>query len=158
MTDILINSMFLLAFAEGSLQLIPDGTVFIHIAFILVMIWVLNRTFFKPINQILEKRARQKAGRGGEAEGILKTVADKQKQYEKTMLDARSKSYEMIESERTAAVEARQEAITNARNETSQLIAKEKELLRDGVAEAKIEIVREAQHMADKISSNILKA
>lgn len=150
--------MFLLAFAEGSLQLIPDGTVFVHIAFILVMIWILNRTFFKPINEILEKRSRQKAGRGGEAEGILKSVAEKQKQYEKTMLDARSKSYELIESEREAAVEARQKAITDARIETTELITKEKEMLRDNVAEAKVEIVREAQKMAEKISSNILKA
>ncbi|HBE83451.1 MAG: ATP synthase F0 subunit B [Blastocatellia bacterium] len=149
--------MFLLAFAE-SIQLVPDGTLFIHIALILLMIWVLNRTFFKPINAILEKRSKQKVGRGGEAEEILRNVADKQKQYEKTMLAARSESYEMIESERTKAVEERQSAISAARAETAGLIAKEKELLRDGVAEARVEIVREAQKMAEKISANILKA
>ncbi len=149
--------MFLLAFAE-SIQLVPDGTLFIHIALILLMIWVLNRTFFKPINAILEKRSKQKVGRGGEAEEILRNVADKQKQYEKTMLSARSESYEMIESERTKAVEERQSAISAARAETAGLIAKEKELLRDGVAEARVEIVREAQKMAEKISANILKA
>lgn len=149
--------MFLLAFAE-SIQLVPDGTLFIHIALILLMIWVLNRTFFKPINAILEKRSKQKVGRGGEAEEILRNVADKQKQYEKTMLAARSESYEMIESERTKAVEERQSAISAARAETAGLIAKEKELLRDGVAEARVEIVREAQKMAEKIRANILKA
>lgn len=149
--------MFLLAFAE-SIQLVPDGTLFIHIALILLMIWVLNRTFFKPINAILEKRSKQKVGRGGEAEEILRNVADKQKQYEKTMLAARSESYEMIESERTKAVEERQSAISASRAETAGLIAKEKELLRDGVAEARVEIVREAQKMAEKISANILKA
>jgi len=149
--------MFLLAFAE-SIQLVPDGTLFIHIALILLMIWVLNRTFFKPINAILEKRSKQKVGRGGEAEEILRNVADKQKQYEKTMLAARSESYEMIESERTKAVDERQSAISAARAETAGLIAKEKELLRDGVAEARVEIVREAQKMAEKISANILKA
>ena len=149
--------MFLLAFAE-SIQLVPDGTLFIHIALILLMIWVLNRTFFKPINAILEKRSKQKVGRGGEAEEILRNVGDKQKQYEKTMLAARSESYEMIENERTKAVEERQSAISAARSETAGLIAKEKELLRDGVAEARVEIVREAQKMAEKISANILKA
>lgn len=149
--------MFLLAFAE-SIQLFPDGTLFIHIALILIMIWALNRTFFKPINAVIEKRSRQKAGRGGEAEEILTDVNNKQKQYEKTMLEARNKNYEMIERERAEAVEARQQAISEARAQTSELVQSEKAKLEKLKADAKVEIALEAHKMADKISSNILKA
>lgn len=149
--------MFLLAFAE-SIQLFPDGTLFIHIALILIMIWALNRTFFKPINAVIEKRSRQKAGRGGEAEEILTDVNNKQKQYEKTMLEARNKNYEMIERERAEAVEARQQAISEARAQTSELVQSEKTKLEKLKADAKVEIALEAHKMADKISSNILKA
>lgn len=149
--------MFLLAFAE-SIQLFPDGTLFIHIALILVMIWALNRTFFKPINAIIEKRAKQKVGRGGEAEDILADVSAKQKQYEKTMLEARSETYEMIERERNEAVDARQQAIADARTETANLLAAERVDLEKLKAEAKVEVALEAHKMADKISSNILKA
>jgi F-type H+-transporting ATPase subunit b len=149
--------MFLLAFAE-SIQLFPDGTLFIHIALILIMIWALNRTFFKPINAVIEKRSRQKAGRGGEAEEILADVTNKQKQYEKTMLEARNKNYEMIERERAEAVEARQQAISEARAQTSELVQSEKAKLEKLKADAKVEIALEAHKMADKISSNILKA
>jgi F-type H+-transporting ATPase subunit b len=149
--------MFLLAFAE-SIQLFPDGTLFIHIALILIMIWALNRTFFKPINAVIEKRSRQKAGRGGEAEEILFDVTNKQKQYEKTMLEARNKNYEMIERERAEAVEARQQAISEARAQTSELVQSEKAKLEKLKADAKVEIALEAHKMADKISSNILKA
>jgi F-type H+-transporting ATPase subunit b len=149
--------MFLLAFAE-TIQLFPDGTLFIHIGLILLMIWVLNRTFFKPINAILEKRLRQKAGRGGEADDILADVGEKQKRYDRAMLDARSESYEMIEKERAEAVELRQQKIADARQQTAALLAKEQAELRDEVAAAKVAIALEAEKMADKISSNILKA
>ncbi|MBK9153874.1 MAG: ATP synthase F0 subunit B [Chloracidobacterium sp.] len=148
--------MFLLAFAE-SIQLFPDGTIFIHIALILIMIWALNRTFFKPINAVIQKRSRQKVGRGGEAEEILEDVAAKRKKYEKEMLAARTESYEIIEKERLAAVELRQSKINEARSEAAALIAAEKESLRDAVAQAKVEIALEADKMAEKISSNILK-
>ena len=95
--------MYLLAFAE-SIQLFPDGTLFIHIALILIMIWVLNRTFFRPINRIIESREKHKGGVGGEAETILKDVADKQGRYNKSMLEARSEGYDLIEKHRAAAV------------------------------------------------------
>ena len=78
--------MFLLAFAEA-IQLFPDGTLFIHIALILVMIWALNRTFFKPINAIIDKRLKQQGSRGGEAGEILRSVEEKQKNYDKQMLE-----------------------------------------------------------------------
>ena len=148
--------MLFLAFA--GIQLFPDGTLFIHIALILTMIWVLNRTFFKPINAIIQKRSKQKAGRGGEADDILRDVAEKQKKYEKELLAARSESYEMIEAERAAAVDARQQTIATAKAEANALIESEKEALRDSVAKAKVEIALEAEKMADRISSNILKA
>jgi F0F1-type ATP synthase membrane subunit b/b' len=149
--------MFLLAFAE-SIQLFPDGTLFIHIGLILLMIWVLNRTFFKPINAIIEKRSKQKAGKGGEADDILNDVSAKQKKYDKAMLEARNESYEMVEKEREAAVDLRQQTIADAKAKAADLIASEKETLRDAVATARVDIALEAEKMADKISSNILKA
>ncbi len=150
--------MVLLAFAEGSIQLFPDGTIFYHIILILVMIWALNRTFFKPINAIIEKRSKQKVGRGGEAEDILADVAEKQKNYEKQMLGVRNDSYELIESERAAAVEMRQKAISDAREAAATLVASEKESLKEAVADARVQIALEADKMADKVAANILKA
>ena len=56
--------MVVLAFAEGgAIQLVPDGTIFIHIALILLMIFILNRTFFRPVNRVLDARERNKGGR-----------------------------------------------------------------------------------------------
>ena len=90
--------MYLLAFAE-TIQLFPDGAIFIHIALIPTMIWVLNRTFYKPINRIIVSREKKKGGRSSEAVGILKDVDAKEALYTKEMLGARSSGYELIEKE-----------------------------------------------------------
>jgi len=52
-----------LGFAENSIQLVPDGTLLLHILIILVMVYVLNATLFKPINQILAKHSGQPVDR-----------------------------------------------------------------------------------------------
>lgn len=147
--------MFLLAFAE-SIQLFPDGTLFIHIALILIMIWVLNRTFFRPINRVIESREKQKGGAGGEAETILKDVAAKQGRYNKSMLEARSEGYDVIEKLRAEAVAERQAKIAAAKQETAQGLADEKKQLQDQTDEARAAIAREAEEMSDKIAANIL--
>jgi len=147
--------MFLLAFQD--VRLVPDGTIFIHIALILLMIWVLNRTFFRPINRVLEARRRSTGGRSGEAQEILKSLDDKQAQYEATLLKARSEGYELIERERTQAVNERHERIGSVKQEVSQMTARQIEDLNRQTAEAKAIIEQEAERMAEKISSNILK-
>ena len=81
--------MILLAFQQVSL--VPDGTVFIHIALILIMIWVLNRTLFRPVNRILEARARKTGGQASEAQEILKNVEEKQLRYDEAMRAARGR-------------------------------------------------------------------
>ena len=147
--------MFFLAFAD--VQLVPDGTIFIHIALILLMIWLLNRTFFRPINRVIQTREQNKGGRFGEAEEILRGVEEKNARYQTAMLEARSKSYELIERERAEALARRQSGIETVKNETEQTIAREKQELNKQAAEAKTTIARDAEQMAEKISSSILR-
>ena len=148
--------MFLLVFAE-SIQLFPDGTLFIHIALILLMIWVLNRTFFKPINRIIESREKSKGGHSSEADAILSDVNAKQARYTQELLKARSEGYELIEKERDAAIKAHQDRMAQAKNETAGTVAASRELVAQQTAEARAVIVKEAEAMADSISKNILK-
>jgi F0F1-type ATP synthase membrane subunit b/b' len=149
--------MVLLAFAE-SIQLFPDGTLFIHIALILLMIWILNRTFFRPINRVIESREKHKGGYGSEAEAILNDVNEKQTRYNRELLAARSEGYELIEKERLAAISSRQAKIATAKSETAASLAAEKEQVQNQASEARAVIAREAEAMAEKISTNILKA
>lgn len=148
--------MVLLAFAE-SIQLFPDGTLFIHIALILIMIWILNRTFFRPINRVIQSREKHRGTHGSEAEAILSDVSEKQSRYNQELLEARSKGYELIDSERTAVVASRHEKVAAAKSETAAKLTSEKEQLQQQAAEAKTVIAKEAEVMAEKITSNILR-
>lgn len=149
--------MVLLAFAE-SIQLFPDGTLFVHIALILLMIWVLNRTFFKPINRVIESREKFKGGHNIEAEEILGSVAEKHSRYSAEMLEARTKGYQIVEAERSQAVAAKTEIVTAAKTETARTFESERQALNAQAEEARADIARDAEIMADRISANILKA
>lgn len=152
--------MVLLAFAEGgpTVQLLPDGSLLIHILLILLMIYVLNRTFFRPVNRVIESRVKNKGGRFTEAEEILNKVSEKQARYNAAMLEARNEGYQLIEKERAEALRLRETEINQAKTEVTESLAREKEDLDRQTAQARETIAREADEMAKKISANILNA
>ena len=148
--------MFLFAFAE-TVQLLPDGTLFIHIGMILLMIYILNRTFFRPINRIIEARVKNKGGRFTEAEEILNKVEKKQMAYENDLLKARSAGYEIIEKKRLEAIHKRQAEIEQVKAETGAKFSSSKEEILSQTNEARTAIKSQADELADRISANILK-
>lgn len=151
--------MVVLAFAEGGgIQLVPDGTILIHIALILLMIFILNRTFFRPINRVIESREKNKGGRFGAAGDILRQVEEKNARLEAEMRAARAEGYNLIEAEREAAVTARQEKIEIVKSEVEQKLATEKSAIAKQTEEARRQVAAEAKALAEKISSNILKS
>lgn len=149
--------MYLLAFAE-SIQLFPDGTLFIHIGLILIMIWVLNRTLFRPINRVIDEREKAKGGAGGAAEKILGEVSEKEAGYNAAMLDTRSKGYEIIEKEQKKAVEAREKKLSEVKVEIAETFDSGKAELEKQTAEARASIGANAEQMADKIAASILRS
>ena len=149
--------MHLLLFAE-SIQLFPDGTLFIHIAMILAMIWLLNRTLYRPINRVLEAREKSKGGNSSEAEGILKDVEGKETRYTRELLDARSAGYAHIEKEQQEAAAARDAQLGNVKAEVADRFNTGKAELEKQEASARASIATDADKMADQIAAQILKA
>ena len=148
--------IILLAFAENSIQLVPDGTLFLHIAIILVMVFVLNATLFKPINRILEERERRTRGRSSEAHEVLQRVEESMTRYERTLREARAEGYRLLEQERAAAVTERHARLAAVREEILQLIGEEKESIRHQVEDARSTINQEARELAAQIGIQIL--
>lgn len=149
--------MHLLLFAE-TIQLFPDGTLFIHVALILLMIWILNRTLYRPINKVIESREKDKGGHSSEALGILKETDAKEARYASEMLDTRSKGYELIEKEQKKAVAAREQKLGEAKAEVAKKFETGKADLAKQAAEVHAAIGADAEKMADKIAASILKA
>lgn len=148
--------MTFVALAENSIQLVPDGTLFLHIAIILLMVFVLNATLFKPINRILAERERRTRGRSGEAQDILQRVEEKVTRYEQTLREARSEGYRLLEQERAEAINERQTRLSAVRDEINHLIAEQKEAIGGQVSEARATLEQEARRLAADIGSQIL--
>jgi F-type H+-transporting ATPase subunit b len=149
--------MIFLALAESSIQLVPDGTLLIHVALILVMVYVLNRTLFKPINKILDDREKKTRGQLGAAGDILQKVEEGLSKYERSLFEARAEGYKMIEQERAAALSERQLKLEADREEISKFVFVEKSSINTQVEEATTSLESSARVMAAEIGSAILR-
>ncbi len=148
--------MIFLCFAENSIQLVPDGTLFLHIAIILVMVFVLNATLFKPINRILEERERRTRGRSGHARDILRDVEEKLGLYERTLREARTEGYRLMEQERATAMRERQIKLDAVREEISRSVAEQKDSISSQAERARATLKADALNIAAEIGAHIL--
>jgi F-type H+-transporting ATPase subunit b len=148
--------MVTLGFAE-SIQLVPDGTLVIHIAIIITMVFILNRVLFRPINRILDERENRTRGRSKEAREIIQRVGESMSRYEDSLRQARAEGYRLLEQQQAKALDERQNKIASVRNEVEEMIGQERGKIQAQADEARATLGDEARRMADSISSQILR-
>jgi len=146
----------ILGLAEDSIQLVPDGTLVLHVVIILVMVYVLNATLFKPINQILASREKRTRGRLTEAQEIMQSVTDKTSDYEKSLRQARSEAYAFSEAQRAEAMKERQQSLNEMRAQLAESVAQEKLSVEQQAADARVTLQSESRQIAAEIGSRIL--
>lgn len=134
----------------------PDGTIVLHIAIIITMVFVLNRLLFRPINNILEEREHRTRGRSGEARETIKRVEESVANYENSLRKARAEGYRLLEQKQAEAFGARQQKISLVRQEVEKQVEEEKGVIREQADEARATLEGEAARIAAGISSQIL--
>lgn len=145
-----------LGFAENSIQLLPDGTLLLHVLIILVMVYVLNATLFKPINKILANREKRTRGRLTEAQEIMGNVGARVSEYERALRAARNEAYAYAEQERAGAIQGRQKAIDEMRTQLAASTAAEKAALKTQADAARVTLEADAHQIALEIGSRVL--
>jgi F-type H+-transporting ATPase subunit b len=146
----------LLALAEGAIQLVPDGTILFHLAAVIAMVAVLNATLLRPINRILEERERRTKGRLTEAQRTLLTVEERLKDYERRMRSARAEGYALLERERSASTQLREQALVAVRSQVAAGLSQEKAKLDSESANVREQLRGDARNRAIEISRQIL--
>lgn len=146
--------MLFLAFAEN-IQLVPDGTLIIHIVMILVMVGVLNLTLFRPINRILKERDEETRGRLSKARQTLATVDKKMSAYEGGLKEARSKGYQLLERERATMLAEREQQLSNLKGEMKEWTAAQKKQIQRQTEDARRGL--DVKKSGAEISSRILR-
>ena len=143
--------------AEASIQLVPDGTLLLHLLMVAVMVFVLNRTLLKPINEILAEREKQVAGRLREAEALAAETEEKLRKYNATLREARAEGYRLLEKERAAALKEKEEKVRQYREESSKAVATQIAQTRHQEQTVRAELESQAVAVGDLISAQILR-
>lgn len=143
--------------AEASIQLVPDGTLLLHLVVIFFMVFVLNRTLLKPINRILAEREKQIGGRLSEAQRLSAEAEEKMRNYQSALRDARTDGYRLLEKERASGLKEKDEKVRQHREQLSQKVAKEVDSIQKQQEKVRTELEAQADSMGVLISSQILR-
>lgn len=143
--------------AESTIQLVPDGTMLVHIVIIAVMVVVLNRTLLKPINEILARRDALLSGRFGEAQILTEARAEKLREYEEAMRQARTEGYHLLEAEKAAALSEKERRLREAKDQISKEVALAVETTRRQQDDAKNALEKQAHELSGLIGTQVLR-
>jgi F-type H+-transporting ATPase subunit b len=150
-----VTSLAAILLAENILSI--DGSFLFVFVSIILLIFVLNATLFKPINRVLEERERLSGGRLAEARQLLARYEERLRHYEEQVRAARAEAYRHAEEQRRQALAARQEALAAVKSEVAGEIAAARREISEQSEAARAALGREARQMAARISSQILQ-
>jgi F-type H+-transporting ATPase subunit b len=145
----------MLGLAENSIQLVPDGTLILHVLVILGMVGVLNLTLFRPINRILEEREKETKGRLSKARKVLASVEEKVSRYERSLKEARSKGYQVVERERATMLGEREKTLGELKGEMKEWAAEQKAQIERQTEDVRREL--DVEKSGAQIGSRILR-
>jgi F-type H+-transporting ATPase subunit b len=149
-----VTSFAVLLLAENILAI--DGSFLFVFISILLLIFILNATLFRPIIKILEERERMTGGTSHEARDLIKEYDRKAMLYEDGIRNARHEAYQYAEAQRREALAERQDLMAQAKAEANAQIEAAKQEIVGQAAAARTQLEREAKTMAARISTSIL--
>lgn len=133
----------------------------LSVVLIVLMVWalyfVLKKSFFDPINQILTTREAASQGALDEARAQMAVVETKTAAYADALKEARLESYRQQEVFRAEAVQQRSQVIAQGRQSSDQLIGAARGEIQTQVASAKQSLESEVAGIADGIVKGILR-
>jgi F-type H+-transporting ATPase subunit b len=143
--------------AESSIQLVPDGTLLVHLVMVAVMVAILNRTLLRPINKILADREKHILGRVDEAKQMQKVTEQKLSQYNSALREARTEGYHLLEKERSQALKEKEEKVRAFKEQIGSRLAEDLRATHDQEKQAQRQLESEAETLGAMITSQILR-
>ena len=139
-----------------------DITLVIHIINILVLMWVLNKTLYTPIQEILKKREARKESLNKEVMDFEKSARSRQAEVEKHRRQASNKAKAALDKARAEAQAVGDEKLAAIRAEVNAEKTKQLEEIKAQMESAR-KILQEntadfAKEMAGKILGRSLEA
>ena len=147
-------SFAVLLLAENILAI--DGSFLFAFISVLLLIFILNATLFRPINKVLEDREKMSGGTSHEAKDLIKEYDKKVMLYEDGIRNARHEAYQSAEAKRREVLAERQDLIAQAKAEATAQIEAAKQEIANQTTIARTDLEGEAMAMAAQVSASIL--
>jgi F-type H+-transporting ATPase subunit b len=142
--------------AESSIQLVPDGTLLLHLLFVGLMVAVLSRTLLRPINQILRERERLISTQLEQARATAAAREEKLRRYQAELRRARTEGYHLLEQERVNALREQEEQLRSLKEELTEWVSEQLETTRRQEEQVRRELETQASTFGILISSQVL--
>lgn len=137
---------------ELFLQAVP--TVLI----ILTFYWILRGLFFAPLMRVLEERELRTAGARKAAEDAQNAAAEKVRQYQNALRDARAKVYAEQEAARKKLLDERTAKLKDARAKAATQVGQAKERVSSELVAAVKDVETSVPQLSAEIVGRLLNA
>jgi F-type H+-transporting ATPase subunit b len=139
------------------MDIFPNWTVVPIILFLVVLTYILNRIFFKPLGKVLEERHSRIDGARKEAEQIKLASQNRMLEFENKMRDARRQA-DLIMAEMDKKVQEEKSSFVAAkRTEAQKMLTEAKADIKHKAEDAGKELQTQSDRFAKLIASQILK-
>jgi len=138
--------------SELFLQAVPTVLIILHFYFIL------RALFFKPLLAVMAERDARTAGAQKAAEAAQAAAAEKVKQYQEALKQARGQVYAEQEAARKKLLDERAAQLKEARAKASAEVSAAKERIAGELAAARREVEATVSQLSAEIARRILQA
>jgi F-type H+-transporting ATPase subunit b len=124
---------------------------------ILIFYFILRVVFFKPLLKVMGEREARTAGAQKAAAAAQTAAAEKQKQYQEALRQARGKVYAEQDAARKKLLEERAALVKEARSAANAQVSAAKERIAGELAVAKREMDASVVQLSTEIARRILR-
>ena len=138
------------------ITVIPDGSFVIQMINFLVLLWILNLVFFKPIRKVLIQRKEKITGLEEGVEKLAKEVVEKDNAFENGLKEARIKGLKEKETFIEEASGEEKEIIEKINKKAQAKLAEIKKQVAEETEKARAELEKDIENYARGIGEKIL--
>jgi len=135
----------------------PDWTLPVASLVFLITLFALNKLLFQPLLKILDVRRQKTIETRQKAQKELEYQQALMEEYGSRIKQEKQAGYRLADSIRAAALQERQQAITEARSEAEQVLKKAKDQIQVEQAQAREHLRQESEEVARLIAARVLQ-
>ena len=139
------------------MEIFPNWTFIPVVTLLLILVFVLNRLFFRPLGRVLAERHSRIEGAQLEAEQIRAASQGRLEEFDRKMREARRESDEHMARITAEAMQERQRIVSGKKGEVEKMLIDARADIQKRTEEARGKLLALRDKFAILIASRILK-